>query len=89
MYHSSSTNSTNTIGNTHKISPKTNLFENISGKNINMTKIKLKYAKIHINVGTGHLTHFKSAPGLSNILHFLKTKSHNIKITAIKQNDNI
>jgi hypothetical protein len=48
------------------------LFENVSGKNTKTTKIRLKYAKSHIKVGTGHLTPFKSAPGLSNIFHFLK-----------------
>ena len=30
------------------------------------TKVDPPVAKIHIKVGTGHLIHFKSAPGLSN-----------------------
>ena len=81
--------STKKIGKNHKINHKNNLVENIFGKKINTINIKLKYAKIHINVGTGHLTHFKSAPGLSNILHLLNTNKPIKKITHTNKNDNI
>jgi hypothetical protein len=72
MYHNSSTNSTKIIGKTPKISPIKTLSVNVSGKSTKTTKIRLIYANIHIRVGTGPLTHFRSAPGLSNILYFLK-----------------
>jgi len=89
IYPNSSTNSTKIIGKTHKIRPKNTLFENISGKNIKTTKAKLKYAKIPIKVGTGHLTHFRSAPGLSNTFHFLNTNRPIAKTNVINKNESI
>lgn len=82
MYHNSSINSTIKIGRTHKTRPRNILFELVPGKNQIIVRTKLMYAQTHISVGTGHLTHFKSAPGLSKILNFLN-KYRQTKNTAI------
>ncbi|MBO4516458.1 hypothetical protein J5751_03375 [bacterium] len=77
------------IGKIHKIKPKNILFEKVSGNKTKTTKIKLTYAKSHIKVGTGHLTPFKSAPGLSNTFHFLKQYRPIKNTNAIIKNERI
>lgn len=88
MYHNSSTNSTKNIGKTHKTNHQNILFDTTPGKNKTMAKTKLIYANTPIRVGTGHLTHFKSAPGLSKILNFLKTYRHTKNTITIKTAEN-
>ena len=88
IYHNSSTNSTKNIGKTHKTNHQNILFDTTPGKNKTIAKTKLIYANIHIKVGTGHLTHFRSAPGLSKILNFLKTYRHTKKTIKIKAAEN-
>lgn len=87
IYHNSSINSTIIIGNTQRLNHKNNWVLLYSGKNNIILIINPKYANIPKTVGTGFLTHLRSAPGLSKKFIFLNKyfPAKNIAVIVINE----